>query len=71
MYNWLFKINSKCNLLCLGALKDVRPHGWCLTPQYLDFLAIEVTDNQVVLPQWTPGNFHAMLGSETWNGIEH
>ena len=52
-------------------MKDVRPHGWCLTPQYLDFLAIEVTDNQVVLPQWTPGNIHAMLGSETWNGIEH
>ena len=41
-----------------GALKDVRPHGWCLTPAYLDYLGTETPP----APEWVPGsNRHHLI----------
>ena len=30
--------------ICTGALKDVRPSGWCLTEEYNEYLLTEGTD---------------------------
>ena len=35
----------------LGALKDIRPSGWCLTEQYNEYLAAEGTDWKPATPE--------------------